>query len=287
MRVVLPTLALSLCAFAQTARPTFSLEQHVQLGGSMTPAAAGQIEAQLEKNPHDILARAKLLGYYYYQWMQVGERDAKAARQRHIIWTIQHQSDSPLAGLYEATIDPRGHSLADAEGYDKARQLWLERMESKPPSAPALGNAAKFFQLFDKELAEKALQRALEIDPRNGEWHWRLGYLYAIGILGIDGLAFNGQPTSVDPVARDGPFAAKARRELETSSDPVMIAVAGNVLSQYGTMLAPSEKARVGHLVEAEKLFRRAQVLDPNNPTWKQMLQRAQALKAQMTAPGQ
>ena len=187
MRVVLPTLALSLCAFAQTARPTFSLEQHVQLGGSMTPAAAGQIEAQLEKNPHDILARAKLLGYYYYQWMQVGERDAKAARQRHILWTIQQQPDSPLAGLYEATIDPRGHSLADAEGYDKARQLWLERMESKPPSAPALGNAAKFFQLFDKELAEKALQRALEIDPRNGEWHWRLGYLYAIGILGIDG----------------------------------------------------------------------------------------------------
>ena len=58
-------------------------------------------------------------------------------------------------------------------------------------------------------------------------------------------------------------------RELETSSDPVMIAVAGNVLSQYGTMLAPSEKARVGHLVEAEKLFRRRRcsirIIPPGN----------------------
>ncbi|MGH9658699.1 MAG: hypothetical protein ACRD96_09155 [Bryobacteraceae bacterium] len=282
MRVLVPLVAV-LSLMAQV-RQGQSVEQLVQKGAGLTPGAASQLEQQLEKSPFDIAARAQLIGYYYYQWMEVGEARAIPARRRLILWTIRNQPDSPLISLWEATLEPRGHQLADREGFDEARRIFLAHIESKP--APAvLGNAGNFFKLFDKELAERAYRRALALDPANGEWQWRLGYLYGLGVLGIDGLAFNGQPTSVDAVARDGPFAAKARKELHESASPMTMAVAANVISRYGTMLGATDRARVEHLNEAEKLIRRAAELEPANPSWKQMLQQTIAWRAQMLGP--
>ena len=176
MRVVLPTLALSLCAFAQTARSDFFAgaaravgRQHDARGGESDRSPARE---KSSRHPGALKTSRLLL-----LPVDAGRGDTTPKPPGGgILFGPSSISPIPRSPVCtEATIDPRGHSLADAEGYDKARQLWLERMESKPPSAAALGNAAKFFQLFDKELAERALQRALEIDPRNGEWHWRPG----------------------------------------------------------------------------------------------------------------
>jgi hypothetical protein len=62
----------------------------------------------------------------------------------------------------------------------------------------------------------------------------------------------------------------------------MLLAVAGNVIARYGTILAPSERDRVGYLRRAEELYARAQMLDPGNPSWKQMLQQTRAWRAQM-----
>ena len=53
-----------------------SPEQLVQQGAKLGTAAAQDLETQLEKNPEDLSARAKLLGFYYYQWMKPGEEAA-------------------------------------------------------------------------------------------------------------------------------------------------------------------------------------------------------------------
>src|SRR5690242_4533675 len=77
---------------AQTARPVplVSPEQLVQQGANISRATAAELEAQVERNPEDLNARAKLLGYYWYQWMLPGEAAAKASRRRHILWLIEH-----------------------------------------------------------------------------------------------------------------------------------------------------------------------------------------------------
>src|SRR5882724_2512591 len=94
-----------------------SPEQLAQQGAKLSRAAAQELETQIEKNPEDLTARAKLLGYYWYQWMQPGEAATKAARRRHVLWLIEHHPESAVTGLAEATLDQGGNSLADEEGY--------------------------------------------------------------------------------------------------------------------------------------------------------------------------
>jgi len=284
--LALPLLAALPLPGAQ-ARPLtiLSPEQMVQQGANISRAAASELEAQLEKNPDDLTARAKLLGYYWYQWMQPGEAASKAARRRHILWLIEHHPDSPVTGLEEAAISETGKSLTDPEGYQEARKLWLSLMESKKGSPYVLGNLAKFFQMSDKPLEENALLQAKAIQPENGEWDWRLGYLYAMGILGVDALGVNGQPTSADPFAASGPFAAKARKALAESTSGTMLAVAASMLWRYGTMLAPTERGKMDYVEDAIKLVQKARLVEPANPSWPQFLAQLQAFKVQVQSP--
>jgi hypothetical protein len=270
---------------AQTITLNFGAEQLIEQGAKLNAAAAQELEATVEKNPNDLTARAKLLGYYYYQWMQPGEVAAKAARRRHILWLIDRQPEAPVTGVNEAVLDRAGNALSDEEGYDQARKLWLGHFDSPTITAAALGNLARFFQMTDKNLAEKALLRARVMQPQNGEWNWRLGYLYAMGILGVDGLGLNGQPTSVDPFAQQGPFAARSRKALAESTNGTMLAIAASIIWRYGTMLAPSEKVKVDYVDMAIQFVQQARSAEPANPSWPQFLAQLQAYRRQVFSP--
>jgi hypothetical protein len=284
--LALPLLVGLPLAGAQTRPVTIlSPEQMVQQGANLSRGAAQELEAQLEKNPEDLTARAKLLGYYWYQWMQPGEAAAKAARRRHILWLIEHHPESPVTGLEEAAISEAGNALIDPEGYSQARKLWLSQIEAKKGNPYLLGNVAKFFQMSDKPLAESALLQAKAMQPENGEWDWRLGYLYAMGILGVDALGVNGQPTSADPFAASGPFAAKAKKALAESTSGTMLAVAASMLWRYGTMLAPTERGKLDYVDDAIKLVQQAKSAEPTNPSWPQFLAQLQAFKVQVQSP--
>jgi hypothetical protein len=263
----------------------FQPEQLMQQGSNLGPGAAQELEAQIEKNPEDLAARTKLIGYYYYQWMQPGEEAAKAGRRRHILWLIEHHPDSPILNLAEAPIEETGNSLADPEGYKRARQLWLSHMEARKTDAVMLGNLAKFFQMTDKNLAESALLQAKAVQPQNAQWDWQLGYLYGMGILGVDAMGLNGQPTSVDPIAASGPFAVKSRKALAESRSGTMLAVAAQILWRYGTMLAPTGSGKLEWLDESAKLIQRAKLAEPNNPTWTQFLSQIEAYRRQAVSP--
>jgi len=269
------------------ARPLtfFQPEQLMEQGSNLGPAAAQELEAQIEKNPEDLAARTKLIGYYYYQWMQPGEEAAKAARRKHILWLIEHHPDSPILNLAEVPIEETGNSLADPEGYKQARQLWLSQMEARKTDAAMLGNLAKFFQMTDKYLAESALLQAKAVQPHNAQWDWQLGYLYGMGILGVDAMGLNGQPTSVDPVAASGPFALKARKALTESRSGTMLAIAAQILWRYGTMLASTGMGKVDWLDQSAKLIQQAKLAEPNNPAWTQLLSQIEASRQQAVLP--
>src|SRR5262249_16548711 len=272
------SLALPLVLFGQNS--LLNIQQPQQLmerGANLDGETAHALEAKLEKSPEDLAIRAQLLGYYYYQWNKVGEDAARAARRRHILWLIEHHPDSPVLSLAETPIEENGNSLADPEGYKQARQLWLSQLEARKSDAFLRGNLAKFFQMTDKELAEKALLEAQALQPTNPEWDWRLGYLYAMGVLGVDALGLNGQPTSVDAIAATGPFAVKSRKRLEACNRGTMLSVAAQVLWRYGTMLAPTKTGKLEWLAEAQKLVERAQSLDSKNPGWTMFLRQLEA----------
>jgi hypothetical protein len=242
---------------SQTGSPPAS--RLARQGYALSREDAEKLEDKLRHAPDDLDTRAYLLGYYFARSLRVsGPAATLEARRRHIFWLIRNRPEVELAGTSEATMDPTGHPLADPEGYLQARALWLKQVEAHKSSVQVMRNAAKFFQLSDKELAERALKRAQALEPKNPEWSASLGYLYALGVMGVNRLNQNGLPTGVNPAEAQGPFAKKAREQLRTSSDAVLITTAASILSQYGSMVYATGLTKQDYGPLAEELLKRA-----------------------------
>lgn len=238
----------------------------IRQGYSITAADAAQLEEALAKDPEHAEARAKLLGYYFASAPRgVPVEEVRQARLRHILWLIEHHPDSNLLDGAEATIDPSGHPLADADGYAKVKAAWLEQTQKHKNSAAVLGKAAWFFKTPDKEIAADLLKRAHSLEPQAPNWSAGLGFVYATGILGVTMVNQNRFPTGVDPELAKGPAAQKFREELDKSDDPEVIATAGYFLAFHGGILASSGKAPPDIFQLAEKYLTRALASNPGN----------------------
>lgn len=63
----------------------------------MSAADKASLEEHVAQNPNDVESRTKLLGYYFIKGRQ--EADAKANRQRHIVWLIENVPESEVLRL--------------------------------------------------------------------------------------------------------------------------------------------------------------------------------------------
>ena len=126
----------------------------------MSADQASRLEESLIHDPNDLAARAQLLGYYFAASPRLNPETVHEARVRHILWLVQNQPESELAGMSEATIDPVGDSLADPAGYERVKALWLEQVKSHPDKVMVLVNAAWYFKLPDRAIAADLLTRA-------------------------------------------------------------------------------------------------------------------------------
>lgn len=243
------------------AKPTGAVEA-VREGARLSADQALALEQRLKTNPADLGDRARLLGYYFSGSLRTaGPTATIEARRRHILWLIGNRPDAELAGLSEATIDPAGHALADRPGYEQARTLWLEQARRRPSDAAVLRNAAKFLILPDKESAERVLKQGQRAEPQNPAWGEQLAFLYALGVMAIDGLNKNGLPTSVDAAQETGPFARKSRQALESSSRVPELMVGARILTMYGSIVRGQRLTRQDHSLLAEQLYKRAETL--------------------------
>jgi tetratricopeptide (TPR) repeat protein len=246
----------------------------------MSADQASRLEESLIHDPNDLTARAQLLGYYFAASPRLNPETAHEARVRHILWLVQNQPESELAGMSEATIDPVGDSLADPAGYEKVKALWLEQVKSHPDKVMVLVNAAWFFKLPDKAIAADLLTRAHAIDPGNQNASAGLGIVYAAAILGLTGMNQNRFPTETKPEEAGSPFAQKARKELNKSQDAQVIGTAGYYLNFWGSILSAQGKTLTDYEDLAEKCLTKAQTLDPGNPEWARDLASLYKLRA-------
>ena len=263
--------------------PEVSYVRIARDGYSLNKVDAEKIEASLASAPDDLQARTKLLGFYFRGAVRLyGAETTIAHRRRHILWLIEHHPASEVVGLSEATIDPAGHVLADRQGYEQAARLWIGVAQAQRSNTAVLGNAAKFFQLSDKERTAALLTEAQKIVPNDKQWSERLGYLYALAILGVDGLNQNGLPTRHNPAEAAGDFAKRARQELESSTDPITVGIAGRILGMYGLMMGGmfAGTFKVDAVPLAESFLAKAQTMDPANPFWPKSLEEFRKLRA-------
>ena len=122
------------------------MSQLVREGHRLTKEQAASLEEALAGTPDDINGRARLMGYYFAPGSESLGADARIqARRRHILWFIRNHPDSALLMTSEATLDARGHSLADPEGYDQLRKAWIEQTAKKDASAAVLGKCRSLF----------------------------------------------------------------------------------------------------------------------------------------------
>jgi BlaR1 peptidase M56 len=239
----------------------------------MTPEQVAALETAVARNPDDRESREKLLAYYGDVRRQL-DPAAVVARRAHILWMIQHHPDADAASLRLYTIGedrwlpdslrPTVHANADPDGYAQAKRLWLAAMAKPDVSVQTLTNAARFFEMADKPLAEAAYLKAAEREP--GKWSGELGRLYALTIVGSDASLSYHVMQHVSMAAAHSTYADQIRRKLEDSTDPKLLASAGQYLLNaewLNTMDHTPPAIDFDVRAQATKYLERAVELDP------------------------
>lgn len=213
---------------------------------AMTAAEAAGLEQTLEASPDNLEAREKLI-IFYDQAGKVTWKEKLAGIRKHTLWCIAH---SPDTDLWIPNISKR----YDPEGYAQAKQLWLEQTSRPGVTPKTLARAAAFLSGYDKPAAEELLIRAQRMEPA-GPWSERLADLYARAIVG----SVDSRYGATDAAEAQSAFAVEARRKLEASSDPNLLAAAGYVLMRY------SRSAPAGGDSLGRRCLERGTTLDPQN----------------------
>jgi hypothetical protein len=143
-------------------------------GGKLTADEIRELETKVAGNPEDISSRNQLLGSY--MTAQSKSKEAREARQKHILWLIEHH---PEAGILKS---PYGglNKILDGSAYEQAKTLWLDQVKKNPKQAAILGHAANFCLLQDRPIAEDLLKKAQALEPTNPEWPAKLAQLYGL-----------------------------------------------------------------------------------------------------------
>lgn len=233
----------------------------------MSSAEARSLETTLESNPGDFDARCQLIAYYTAQLAKAAVESARKSLVRHSLWMMENHPESPVAGL--VALDPSNLSRATPEEVERERAIWAKQLTVHSRDLKVMENASEIFALLDPPLAEKAAQRAFEIDANNGWSSALLAWIYASAIFGVTGAEANGSYIASQPET-SAPFAIKARRELETASDPALLGAAGRQLITLAAAL--QGKIHVDYAPLAEQCLAKALESNPADEGWRAAL---------------
>jgi TonB family protein len=251
----------------------FSLDsdlEMLQAGQRISASEACQFEAGLDRNPEDIKTRALLTAHYYREAM-------RKERLQHVFWLIEHHPESELLRSSAFIISAEDSPINDMASYERAKALWLAISQKAHQDPQVVWNACSFISQFDPARSEQLAITGKILEPSNPRWNERLAFLYSKAVF-TGGRMRPQMPSSPE---RDA-FARKARRELETSSDPNLIGLAGNSLApadpQVRAMRSPED------ISFGLRLLERARQLAPSDSRWDAYLQAFS--EASKNAPG-
>lgn len=138
-------------------------------GQRLTTQETKEIEKHLQDNPQDLNKRILLLGRYGGPGAE-----EKAQRLRHIRWLVENAPAHAIAG------SPYCQIHASDDDYQQIKSLWIYQLRKYSRNANVQANAASYFIIKDKELAEQCLKAAIKISPSNEEFKSRLSHLYSL-----------------------------------------------------------------------------------------------------------
>lgn len=177
---------------AQTTRPaepaadvraTVKVHMLATSGRQLSEKQVEQLETSLKENPGDLATRTKLLGYYTGR--HYGSAETREIRAQHALWVIEHHPETYLGGQPYVSLDLILEPLA----YQRGKDLWLNHVEQQAANAAILSNAANYFLLHDRDIAEKLLKKGEALEPNNPRWAERLGHLHSLSMSRFLGLA--------------------------------------------------------------------------------------------------
>ena len=145
-------------------------------GRNLSEEAVRKLESGLESAPDDVEARTRLLGYYNLR--AFSSKEAREARQRHILWLIANRPEAQILETPFAHLD----AFLDGSAFAQGKQAWLDQVAREPKNAAILGKAAAYLLFQDPAATESLYKRAEAADPRNPVWPEQLGHMYALGL---------------------------------------------------------------------------------------------------------
>lgn len=163
----------------KTAHSEEDAQKLAMQGGQMSAEDKTALEEQVTKDPEDVAARTKLLGYYFSKGRNGA--DAKAAQEGHIVWLIEHAPESGVLGVPYGQLN----KFLNTDGYDRGKQAWLKVIQASPENIAVLRNASQFFLLFDRKLSEELLLKGQTLDAKNPKWSSSLGQLYSLDLMSL------------------------------------------------------------------------------------------------------
>jgi beta-lactamase regulating signal transducer with metallopeptidase domain len=248
-----------------------------------------ELEAKVAINPDDLDATRQLLTFYGQSGQRLmGWNRMVAARRGHLLRVIERHPES------EMTFWPLKQSL-DPEGWTRARALWLKHLSAPTVGDRVFSNAARFFGISEKPMAEQILLRAQATSPDGPQprsvervyspgWSYQLGRLYASAIVGSDDEMLGYVVKSVSLAESQTAFAKGARTKLEQTKDALMLQAAGDLLTRTygrnGTVGEPSVNLGFDHVALGGSYLDRAIALDPNSPALRSIQARRRHMKA-------
>ncbi len=208
---------------AQTPAPQTSPNVPVSSRQGLPAEQVRLLEEKLNDNPADTVARKQLLEHYSRE--QFRSPEARKARQRHVLWVIEHQPDMDVR-------EPDISLLArmDREAFEAGKALWQKHVEANPKNTAMLDRAASYTLLDDRDTAERYLKQAELLEPTNPRWAEKLGHLYSL--------------TALSPAGSDTAAGAKALAAMERARS---LAPDGNfkyLISLPGLALTAGETER-------------------------------------------
>lgn len=146
-------------------------------GRKLTSQAADLLEGKLAQEPEDEHSRFTLLGYYCKR--AVWKRVDRERLMNHELWFIRNKPDHPELRFVI------GHLVAcsDSDLYDLGKAAWLEHVHEGCTDVAILMNAARFFSLWDSEMAMRLVERARVIEPSNRQLLRRSAHIHDLVIL--------------------------------------------------------------------------------------------------------
>lgn len=166
-------------------RPAMTLPQMAQQaflsqGRRLTESEAKNQEQAVAKDTNNIESRLQLLAYHSGRYYS----DASSAltHVELVKWIVKNYPDSYSAGVSESHIYP--HFSPD--GFVAVKTLWMEHIQRQPDNVKIHLNAAAFLQLHEQDTAERLLQSAQKIDPKNAEVAHQLGQHYKRSLIGLE-----------------------------------------------------------------------------------------------------